>query len=136
MLCWIFLVVTVSNVHGADGGLPPDFLAGEYLLIGRGLENGKLYSGRLVLELEEAGLLVKRMVGGITTIGMGRIEKADLAETEVLRIRFTENSINYEETCLIATDLDNHARISCYLYRPGIYTRAPGLEAFFAVKKN
>ena len=72
-----------------------------------------------------------RTVGHGVSYGKAAVEKALHGETEVLRIIFREADTDYEETCLISGDLDNYARLTCYLYRPGVKTDDPGLEAFF-----
>ena len=34
-------------------------------------------------------------------------------------------------TCLVSTDLDNYARLTCVWWQPGTEPKQPGLEAMF-----
>ncbi len=51
-------------------------------------------------------------------------------------MRFVEHNLQYEETCMIDSDLDNYARITCYLHQPGSETDNPELEALFIVHEE
>jgi len=114
-----------------DSGLR-DFLLGNYILIGKAVDSDATYQGKVELYAEKnGGMKAKRMIQGQTVIGDAALETALGGEAQVLRIRFSEKNIAYEETCLWKSDLDNYARISCYLYRPGGATANPGLEALF-----
>ena len=107
------------------------FVAGRYHLIGKSPDSDNTYYGKVGLISTERGIEVHRFVAGKTIVGSGAIEKATADDVNVLRIRFKENNTEYEETCMIDGDLDNFARISCYLYRSGVKTGNPGLEALF-----
>lgn len=108
-----------------------DFIAGNYHLIGKALDSENTYYGTITFKKTGNNLAVVRTIANTVAYGDAAIEKALHGETNVLRIRFRETSIDYEETCLITGDLDNYARLSCYLYRPGEKTDDPGLETFF-----
>ncbi len=115
---------------GRDGEFLYGFLAGRYQLVGKGPESTVTYAGRVTLARGDSGLVVTREIGGRSVTGSARVETAG-ENVEVLRIRFAEAGVEYEETCLIGSDLDNYARLTCHLYRPGVRTDAPGLEALF-----
>ena len=104
---------------------------GQYILIGKALDSEATFSGKVVIEESGDGFTVKRTVDGRDIVGHGAIETALNGDAEVLRIRFRDNGLDYEETCMVGSDLDNYARISCYLYRPGTHTTNPGLEVLF-----
>ena len=70
-------------------------------------------------------------MGGKTVFGDAALEKARAGEAFILKMHYREEGIDYEESCLFMSDLDNYARISCYLYEPGKRTKSPGLESFF-----
>lgn|SRR5690554_201290 len=108
-----------------------NFLVGDYLLIGKALDSDETYTGKVRLYLEDDALKVHRTINGKTVTGNAALETALHGEKTVLRIRFTENKVKYEKTCLSQTDLDNYARLSCYLYQPRKSTKKPGLEALF-----
>lgn len=114
-----------------DESMIRNFLVGDYLLVGNGPDSDEPYTGKVRLYLEGSALKVRRTINGQTVTGNAAIETALRGEAKVLRIRFTEGETVYEKTCLSQSDLDNYARISCYLYRPEESTESPGLEALF-----
>ncbi|MDH3347252.1 MAG: hypothetical protein OEM02_04015 [Desulfobulbaceae bacterium] len=116
------------------------FIAGNYHLLGKAPDSNETYYGKLTLSQTEKGIMVQRTIKGKTTIGLGKMVKSLADKVDILRINFTENSMDYEETCLISGDLDNYPRITCHLYRLGRpdrsdksspITTSPGLEALF-----
>ncbi len=104
---------------------------GKYILVGKGLDTDKTYLGKVEIRSIKDRLIVERKINGKSVKGSAAIESAAGGDAQVLRIRFTEDGNSYEQTCLVNSDLDNYARISCYLYKPGIKTKQPGLEVFF-----
>ena len=104
---------------------------GKYLLVGKAVDSTNTYHGKVEIKDVNGSLVVAREIAGKNTEGSAAIEAALKGEAKVLRIRFTENKVAYEQTCMVASDLDNYARISCYLYKPNVKTMQPGLEVFF-----
>jgi hypothetical protein len=104
---------------------------GQYILVGKALDAEATFSGKVVIRKSGDGFTVKRTVDGRNIVGQGAIETALNGDAEVLRIRFSDNGLDYEETCMVGSDLDNYARISCYLYHPGAHTMNPGMEVLF-----
>ena len=115
----------------AEENFLASFISGEYTLVAQGIDTQETYSGSVSIYLEENKLKIKRVINGKTIFGLANFETALNGDANVLRIRFSEMNINYEETCLFRSDLDNYARISCYLYIPGKTILKPGLETFF-----
>ena len=107
------------------------YIQGTYLLIGKHLDSTDTYYGEALIAKSESGLSVTRTISGRVTHGTATIAHATGDHTPVLRMHFSEDGNTYEETCIVAGDLDNYARITCYLYIPGTKTLNPGLEAFF-----
>ena len=107
------------------------YIQGTYILIGKKLDSPDTYFGEISITQSGSQLVVHRTISGQVTHGTASIEHATSDHTPVMRIRFNENHMNFEETCVVANDLDNYARITCYLYIPGVKTRNPGMEAFF-----
>ena len=107
------------------------YIQGTYLLIGKHLDSTDTYHGEVSISKSESGLSVTRTISGTVTPGTATIAHATADHTPVLRMHFREDGKDYEETCIAANDLDNYARITCYLYIPGTKTMNPGLEAFF-----
>lgn len=109
------------------------FLAGRYQAVGKRLDSQDSYVGTVTLTSRGKTLAVTRMIDGVTTTGEAKIETAGEGQ-HVLRLRFVERGVAYEGTYLWQSDLDNYARLSGYLYRPGQATDSPGLEALFIVQ--
>ena len=129
---WVALALLVlSSVAMAQESPLADFVVGSYVLIGRSIESDDTYSGRIEIYRAADGLKIRRTLHGVVTAGDAAIETVLGGEAQVLRLRFTDNAERFEETCLVQGDLDNAARISCYLYKPGQRTAKPGLEALF-----
>jgi hypothetical protein len=134
----LFLFITVaqakdSTVNSFDEStFLQSLIAGQYNLIGKSLNSQNTYLGEVSISdgESESELQITRVINGKITIGKAKIEQT-MEKTHVLRIHFTENEINYEQTCLIGSDLDNYARLTCHLYEPEKHTKNPGLEALF-----
>ena len=128
----LFIILAlVTPASFAGNGTPSDFLLGKYLLVGKGVDTGQVYTGKVEIFREKSELRVKRIIGNKVVVGSAAIESALGSDANVLRFRYNEGGKKYEQTCLWLSDLDNYARISCYLYKPGVHTINPGLEALF-----
>ena len=108
-----------------------DFLVGKYILVGKALDSNTTYTGKVEVYQKNGHLKVKRTTNSQVIIGKAEIEPALNGDTKVLRFRYMKASKEYEQTCLWQSDLDNYARISCYLYKPKVHTKHPGLEVLF-----
>ena len=107
------------------------YIQGTYLMIGKHLDSTDTYFGEALITQSESGLSVTKTISGNVIRGTASIAHATSEHTPDLKIRFNEDGKDYEEACLVASDLDNYARITCYLYIPGTKTMNPGMEAFF-----
>ena len=132
MLCLSAVSLSPSEVMAqiSDDDFISGFIAGDYILIGKAPDSDRTYSGRVTIRVTPEGLVIKRTIGSETVTGTATAELTREG-VGVLRIRFHENEIDYEETCMIESDLDNYSRFTCYLYQPGVETDQPGLEALF-----
>ena len=124
------LAAPITSIGAADD-FPPDFLIGRYHLIGKLPDGGESFSGHLTITSGKEGMRIERTIGERRVTGSARMETALAGEARVLRMRFQEEGVRFESTCLVRSDLDNYARISCYRYRKDGKTRSPGLEALF-----
>ena len=106
-------------------------LPGKYKLIGKAVDSDETYAGKVEISEDDQLLKVRREIDGQIIMGVASVEPALHGEAQVLRIRFTQDNTKYEQTCLWQSDLDNYARISCYVYQPDEETREPGLEVMF-----
>jgi len=127
----LFLISSVAIAQQGQEGFLADFIAGNYLLVGKLPDSNNTYHGKLQIVSTDSGIEVHRIISGKTISGSGAIEKATADGVGVFRMRFREDGTEFEETCMIQSDLDNYARITCYLYQPGVRTGNPGLEALF-----
>ncbi|MCW9013907.1 MAG: hypothetical protein OQL06_08995 [Gammaproteobacteria bacterium] len=107
------------------------FFHGSYDFIGVTPDTQNNYSGKAKFEARQGYLDVTREINGIQVNARASLEKTAMADAYVLRMRFKENNIDFEETCLFHADLDNYARLTCYLYQPEKQTHKPGMEAYF-----
>jgi hypothetical protein len=105
-------------------------------VIGRLPDSDQLYSGKVEVKRLENQLEVVRLIGGHRVKGIARIETATPDKTKVLRVHFQSEGRDYEATYLIGSDLDNHGRLTGYVYLKGGKTRTPGLEALFIEPKG
>ncbi|MGE5839316.1 MAG: hypothetical protein ACM34H_05230 [Deltaproteobacteria bacterium] len=113
-----------------------DFLCGSYHVIGRLPDSNQLYSGKIEFRLSGNQLEVVRLIGGHRVRGIGKIETATSDKIKVLRVHFRSKDKDYEATYLIGSDLDNHGRLTGYVYVKGGGTKVPGLEALFIEHKG
>lgn len=132
----IFLFLFVSSAHANDSNSLQGLVVGHYDLIGKSIGNNETYFGEVIINGTDSGseMQVTRVINDSTVLGKATIELTN-EKVHVLRIRFVENELSYEETCLINSDLDNYARLTCHVYEPDKTTKKPGLEALF-IKQN
>jgi hypothetical protein len=119
-----------GSAESADGP-PLDFVVGDYVLIGRDPDGGAAYSGTARIEESGDGLALERSRGDHHVKATGRLEvPSPPGEGHVLRFRWQDPAPT-TMTCLVAADLDNYARLTCYWLKDGPEPRQPGLEAMF-----
>ena len=109
--------------------VPYDSIIGLYECIGRWPDSNEAYSGRVEISHASEGVKVIRDLKGQRVEARGQFRTATPDEVQVLKVNFRQNGIDYEETCMLSTDLDNYPRMTCYLYSPK--TKEVGLEALF-----
>ena len=115
-------------------GPPSDFVVGDYVLVGREPDGGATYSGTARIDTVDgatARFILERRVGTSTVTARGAFEvPSPPGEGRVLRFRWQEPQ-PVVMTCLIGSDLDNYARLTCLWSRAGAENAAPGLETMF-----
>jgi hypothetical protein len=125
----------IRTFSDEEGGIPLGFLVGSCEIIGRFPDSDRTYSGTLVMSLSEsepASLAITRTIGQVSTMGTGSLAKTAFDGTEVLRVLFREAEELMEATYLVGSDLDNHARLTGYVYKEGGGTTVPGLDVLFS----
>lgn len=108
-----------------------NFLVGNYLIIGKYYEAETTYYSKATIMTNGDGLKIIKHINKRKFSGIGKVERAIFADAPVLRMNFTKDKQPQEQTCIFRSDLDNYARISCYVYPPRSDTNDPGLEAWF-----
>lgn len=114
---------------------PPylDFVVGRYRVVGQQPDGGATYAGQARIERHGDGLRLIRRIGQQTRHITGTVRRADPGEAWVLSFAWVEGAKQkMEMVCLIGTDLDNYARLSCHWGKAKNPHRFPGMEAYFA----
>ena len=108
------------------------FLAGDYRLVGQKPDSGAAYLGRLTLRETGGAFSVTCVVAGVASPRTASIETTGEG-LPVLRMRFSQEGVDYAATYLWQTDLDNYPRLTGYVYRAQGETKSPGLEVLFHI---
>jgi hypothetical protein len=113
--------------------MPAGFLDGDYVLLGRAPDGGATYAGQARIASVGGKLtLHRRLEGAKSETLAGAFESATGGEARVLRFHGPATRPR-TLTCLVASDLDNYGRLSCYwTYDAEPGPKEPGLETFFA----
>ncbi|MBV1909969.1 MAG: hypothetical protein KUG78_11750 [Kangiellaceae bacterium] len=130
------LLISSFNASSEEEFGLTQFVVGEYTLVGKANNSDNTYTGKLKISSDNGKLAITRQIGSTTIKGSGAIESAIHDEAKVLRMRFQQHETAFEQTCLVQADLNNYARISCYLYEPNKKTNNPGMEVFFHVRNR
>ncbi len=120
-------------VGAADPDESPhwSFVPGRYQLIGRHPDSLRTYTGTARIERIGKNLRLSREIDGRKSQIFGVIRRADPGEAYVLAFKWIEKS-PMEMVCLIGSDLDNYARLTCHWGKTGNPHKQPGMEAYFA----
>lgn len=131
----LLILIFVSLISSADDEQTDflnQFVEGTYVMVGKAVNSDKTYHGSVNIAQQNNVLRVKRNINGKEVIGSATIEPVAVGDAKVLRILFSEDKQMYEQTCLIAFDLNNYARISCYVYpEKNSQVEKPGYEVLF-----
>jgi hypothetical protein len=119
-------ILTVSN---AQNDFPPEgYLDGAYVIVGRLPDSKQTYQGTIKVSTSNQVLNVARVINGQKTVALGKFETTQ-ENARVLKLNLDSKGKKYEESCLVSNDLDNYARVTCYVY--GKTTKKVGLETWF-----
>lgn len=110
-----------------------NFVPGRFVLIGRQPNGGATYAGEAQITSKGKGLVLSRTIAGKTIEAEGKSEMASPGEGKVLRFRF-EDGGSWLISCLVSSDLDNYARLSCVWGREGASYKVPGLESYYSAE--
>lgn len=133
-----FLLVAAACLAGmpaqaADEDEAPEwsFVPGRYQLIGRHPDSPTTYAGTARIERVGKQLRLTRVIGGRKSQVFGVVRRADPGEAWVLHFKWGTRQ-PMEMVCVIGTDLDNYARLTCHWGKAGNPHTQPGMEAYFA----
>lgn len=117
----------------AEDDEPPQWglVVGRYQLIGRHPDSQKTYTGTAHIERAGDRLRLIRDIAGKRSEVFGVVRRADPGEAHVLDFLWGERR-PMQMVCVIGTDLDNYARLTCHWGRAGNPHKQPGMEAYFA----
>jgi hypothetical protein len=131
LACVVAVVGVGSQARGKSDGPQLDFVVGDYALVGREPDGGAACSGSATIARDGDVLRLQRRVDGKEIAAEGRFETpSPPGEGTVLRFRWQDPAPT-TMTCLVDSDLDNHARLSCVWLADGSQPTQPGLEAMF-----
>lgn len=109
------------------------FVTGRFLLVGQQPNGGAAYAGEATISSDGKGFLLRRTIGGKTLEAKGKSEVPQPpGEGKVLRFRWQEGGQSWMLSCLVSTDLDNYARLSCVWGREDQSYKVPGLESYYS----
>jgi len=132
----VALMLFAATVQAAAADDEPpylDLVVGSYRIVGQQPDGGATYAGQARIERQGKGLRLTRRIGKQTQHITGTVRRADPGEAWVLSFAWVEGvRQKMEMVCLIGTDLDNYARLSCHWGRAKNPHRFPGLESYFS----
>ncbi len=135
MGAWALLLVGLASLPAvaADQEESPhwSFVPGRYQLIGRHPDSLRTYTGTARIERIGKKLRLSREIDGRKSQLFGVVRRADPGEATVLAFKWDEKG-PMEMVCLIGSDLDNYARLTCHWGKAGNPHKQPGMEAYFA----
>ena len=128
----VFVVAPAFSEETEDDDLL-NFVVGDYAVVGRE-SDGTPYGGSARISFAEGSssvLLLEQRRAGQQIMATGRLEvPSPPGEGKVLRFRWRA-SAPMVMTCLVGSDLDNYARLTCVWLTEGSKPEQPGLEAMF-----
>jgi hypothetical protein len=124
---WSSVSLLVAVAASGAGSIP---LAAKDAIIGQEPDGGAAYVGSASIEPEQGGVTLKERHGSYEFTAHGTVEAPSPGEGKVLRFRWQDDGPMIM-SCLVAGDLDNYARLTCYWLRQGSEPKQPGLEAMF-----
>jgi hypothetical protein len=135
---WRLLLLAALAFSGAaavlakdDDAALRDLVLGDYVTVGREPDGGTAYNGSARIEFDDNHLVLRERRGEHQITAVGRFEvPSPPDEGHVLRF-LSQNPEAVTMTCVVSSDLDNYARLTCVWLRQGSEPAEPGLEAMF-----
>lgn len=128
--CFLLLIFSLPSFAFDWNG----FLPNTYHLIGKEVDSNTSYFGEATITLVDNKLQLIKNINGKQTLAEITITKAYFVGAEMVIIGFLDKP-QLEQSCLAQFDLDNDARLTCYIYTTDRHTTNPGYEAYFPTNK-
>ena len=131
--CLALACLLAPPAFAADDDESPlwDFVRGRYTLIGRHPDSQTTYTGTAKIERAGKQLRLTRTIAGKRSTIYGDVRRADPGEAWVLAFKWGDKQA-MEMVCLVGSDLDNYARLTCHWGKARNPHTQPGMEAYFA----
>lgn len=106
-----------------------NLIAGNYTMIAREPDSNNTYSGTMSIETPKDKIIhiVEKVPNQPPRIWHGQFRQAAPGEGCILAVESKERSM----ACLVSTDLDNYARLTCLTKKKNIPSKKLGLVALF-----
>ena len=133
LITCIAIFTIAASAKPCNKGELASFIAGNYTMIARDPDSNKTYSG--VMRIENPKDKIIRIVETVShqpkQIWRGQFRDASPGEGCVLEVESKQRSM----VCLVSTDLDNYARLTCLTKKLDTPTKKLGLVSLFALTK-
>lgn len=129
LFCCALLSPFAHAIETADEALG-GFIIGTYRVVGVHPDTDYAYQGKAVITEKNNEIHISVSFGKLLLVKKGKIIKSRVEGNRILSLEFEyDKTRQYKQSCLISSDLDNYARLTCYIFNSE--TKKPGLEAFF-----
>ena len=137
-IAWWPILAAASNSSGdaapeSRSEIPVQFelVVGRYDFVGRFPDRQRSYAGTAVIDQVGGHLRLTRHLAGKRTEVFGVLRRASPGEAWVLSFAWGSKP-TMEMVCVIGTDLDNYARLTCHWGENGNPHKKPGIETYFS----
>ncbi|KOR28232.1 hypothetical protein TI03_05195 [Achromatium sp. WMS1] len=86
-----FLLFCLAQQVFAENNMFETYFVGKYLLVGKGIDTNRTYTGQVEIFLEHKKLRLKRIIDGLVVFGDAIIEPALGGDANVLRFRYMQS---------------------------------------------
>ena len=137
LIAGIVVTTAVRSLAADDASAPANegFFDGDYVIIGRGIGNGPVYSGTAHIEtLAHHQLHLSRRINHVTFIEKGMLVSDSMgneSKTPMPKFTWRDARGDGEMFCYFASNFDNYPILSCYRYHVKNQKGPPGLESYY-----
>jgi hypothetical protein len=137
LLAIVVGATTVVAVAADETSAPANegFFDGDYVIIGREIGHGPVYSGTAHIEtLAHHQLRLSRKINNTTLIEKGMLASDSLgneSKTPMPKFTWRDAHGDGETFCYFTSNFDNYPILSCYRYHVKNQKGPPGLESYY-----